>query len=155
MGLSRNVLCPANMHLIGFLNYYGPGEPGGLPSLGSHRVGHDWSDLAVAVIAIYYPFPPVWMQVSTVCVIIIFGKWGTLTCPLVHRSLVPQKMYLQGCIQWTTSKELIWFEPDIDDEVLDFVPVLQWMRLIGMGWGVSVLCMWEGCQLLWSEGRLW
>ena len=24
------------------------GEPGGLPSLGSHRVGHDWSDLAVA-----------------------------------------------------------------------------------------------------------
>ena len=22
------------------------GEPGGLPSLGSHRVGHDWSDLA-------------------------------------------------------------------------------------------------------------
>ena len=26
----------------------GTGEPGGLPSLGSHRVGHDWSDLAVA-----------------------------------------------------------------------------------------------------------
>ena len=24
------------------------GEPGGLPSLGSHRVGHDWSDLAAA-----------------------------------------------------------------------------------------------------------
>ena len=27
----------------------GTGEPGGLPSTGSHRVGHDWSDLAVAV----------------------------------------------------------------------------------------------------------
>ena len=26
----------------------GMGEPGGLPSLGSHRVGHDWSDLAAA-----------------------------------------------------------------------------------------------------------
>ena len=26
----------------------GSGEPGGLPSLGSHRVGHDWSDLAAA-----------------------------------------------------------------------------------------------------------
>ena len=25
-------------------------EPGGLPSMGSHRVRHDWSDLAVAVI---------------------------------------------------------------------------------------------------------
>ena len=27
----------------------GTGEPGRLPSMGSHRVGHDWSDLAVAV----------------------------------------------------------------------------------------------------------
>ena len=27
----------------------GAGEPGGLLSMGSHRVGHDWSDLAVAV----------------------------------------------------------------------------------------------------------
>ena len=30
----------------------GTGEPGGLPSMGSHRVGHDWSDLAAA--AAYY-----------------------------------------------------------------------------------------------------
>ena len=29
----------------------GTAEPGGLPSLGSHRVGHDWSDLAAAVAA--------------------------------------------------------------------------------------------------------
>ena len=27
----------------------GMGEPGGLPSMGSHRVGHDCSDLAAAV----------------------------------------------------------------------------------------------------------
>ena len=27
----------------------GTGEPGGLPSMGSHRVGHDWSDLAAAI----------------------------------------------------------------------------------------------------------
>ena len=26
-------------------------ESGGLPSIGSHRVGHDWSDLAAAVAA--------------------------------------------------------------------------------------------------------
>ena len=26
-------------------------EPGGLPSLGLHRVGHDWSDLAAAAAA--------------------------------------------------------------------------------------------------------
>ena len=30
----------------------GTGEPGGLPSLGLHRVGHDWSDLAAAAAAI-------------------------------------------------------------------------------------------------------
>ena len=29
----------------------GSGEPGGLPSMGSHRVGHDWSDLAAAAAA--------------------------------------------------------------------------------------------------------
>ena len=26
----------------------GTGKPGGLPSMGLHRVGHDWSDLATA-----------------------------------------------------------------------------------------------------------
>ena len=30
----------------------GTGEPGGLPSMGSHRVGHDWSDLAVREVII-------------------------------------------------------------------------------------------------------
>ena len=29
----------------------GTGEPGGLPSMGSHRVGHDWSNLAAAAAA--------------------------------------------------------------------------------------------------------
>ena len=28
------------------------GEPGELPSMGSHRVGHDWSDLAAAAVKI-------------------------------------------------------------------------------------------------------
>ena len=29
----------------------GTGEPGGLPSMGLHRVGHDWLDLAAAAAA--------------------------------------------------------------------------------------------------------
>ena len=29
----------------------GTGEPGGLPSMGSHRVGDDWSDLAAIAVA--------------------------------------------------------------------------------------------------------
>ena len=31
----------------------GTGEPGGLPSMGSHRVGHNWSDLVAAAAAPY------------------------------------------------------------------------------------------------------
>ena len=31
----------------------GTAEPGGLPSMGSHRVGHDWSNLAAAAAAAY------------------------------------------------------------------------------------------------------
>ena len=37
----------------------GTGEPGGLPSMGSHRVGHDWSDLAAVAVA-GYSGPQVW-----------------------------------------------------------------------------------------------
>ena len=32
----------------------GTAEPGGLPSMGSHRVGHDWSDLAAVAAAAYH-----------------------------------------------------------------------------------------------------
>jgi len=37
----------------------GTGEPGGLPSMGSHRVGHDWSDLATAAAVKDMVFPVV------------------------------------------------------------------------------------------------
>ena len=43
----------------------GIGEPGGLPSMGSHRVGHDWSNLAaeavssqLLVLVYFYPVSP-------------------------------------------------------------------------------------------------
>ena len=38
----------------------GMGEPGGLPSMGSHRVGHDWSDFAAVFYCVYvskHPYP--------------------------------------------------------------------------------------------------
>ena len=39
----------------------GTAEPGGLPSMGSHRVGHDWSDLAAVYIEIRASLPwPFW-----------------------------------------------------------------------------------------------
>ena len=40
----------------------GMGEPGGLPSMGSHRVGHDWSDLAIAIaIQVWPKSNPLWL----------------------------------------------------------------------------------------------
>ena len=50
----------------------GTGEPGGLPSMGSHRVGHDWSDLAAAA-ASAIPFGN-HKFVSYVCESISIGK---------------------------------------------------------------------------------
>ena len=40
----------------------GTGEPGGLPSMGSHRVGHDRSDLAATAAA------DVYFSVTHVCI---------------------------------------------------------------------------------------
>ena len=44
-----------NSHILTFCRL-GTGEPGGLPSMGSHRVGHDWSDLAAAAAGFQYIF---------------------------------------------------------------------------------------------------
>ena len=38
----------------------GMGEPGGLPSKGSHRVGHNWSDLAAWNLERWYWFSYLW-----------------------------------------------------------------------------------------------
>ena len=40
----------------------GTGEPGGLPSMGLHRVGHDWSDLAAAAAAATAWFENYWLR---------------------------------------------------------------------------------------------
>ena len=52
----------------------GMGEPGGLPSMGSHRVAHDWSDLVAAAAAIY-TFQCYTLKSSHPC------KYGSLMAP--------------------------------------------------------------------------
>jgi len=42
----------------------GTGEPGGLPSMGSHRVGHDWTDLAAAT---WQADVKVWASTHSLC----------------------------------------------------------------------------------------
>ena len=54
----------------------GMAEPGGLPSMGSHRVGHDWSDLTEAAAAtlyiscswpIYFATKSLYLLISLIC----------------------------------------------------------------------------------------
>ena len=65
---SRDIILPIKVHLVKAMEKEmatyssvlawripGTGEPGGLPSMGSHRVRHDWSDLAAAVKAMVFP----------------------------------------------------------------------------------------------------
>ena len=62
----------------------GTGEPGGLPSMGSHRVGHDWSDLAAAVSSSrFQDHASLQTSVGSVRMlsrIWLIATWGTIVC---------------------------------------------------------------------------
>ena len=66
----------------------GTGEAGGLPSLGSHRVGHDWSDLAAAA-ALNWDVAYSW-QLASMAPLPWFVEgqrvhpWRWLTCAMNH-----------------------------------------------------------------------
>ena len=63
----------------------GTGEPGGLLSVGSHRVGHDWSDLAAAA---------------------EWGKWESGNrCPEYACKLIGGRQHI---IQWML---YLWYKP--------------------------------------------
>ena len=66
----------------------GTGEPGGLPSMGSHRVGHDWSDLAAAAAA--------------VCILLLVQL---LSC--VWLSATPRTAVCQAPLTFTISRNLL------------------------------------------------
>ena len=55
----------------------GTGEPGGLPSMGSHRVRHDWSDLAAALL--YYKRPGVRDDFAS-----FVHKWNPVLNTVLH-----------------------------------------------------------------------
>ena len=58
----------------------GTGEPGGLPSMGSHRVRHDWSDLAAAAAAAAAAAKSTWdvnfLAISSFFTFLFLIKWG-------------------------------------------------------------------------------
>ena len=59
-------------------------EPGGLPSLGSHRVGHDWSDLAAAA-AVMKAFS-FFLMLPLILLTLAAWRPGLQGCALPHSS---------------------------------------------------------------------
>ena len=78
----------------------GMAEPGGLPSMGSHRVGHDWSNLAAAaaaVVAVEHFFSACWTFVllswtGSLCLLI---RELISTKPSTKSSVIPHWFVLQ------------------------------------------------------------
>ena len=61
----------------------GTGEPGGLPSMGSHRVGHDWSNLAAAVKTTFIKNLPSSSHSENWCILLLSSWFHDSTFTLV------------------------------------------------------------------------
>ena len=79
----------------------GTGEPGGLPSLGSHRVGHDWSDLAAAAASDWIASPTQWTWGWANS-----GRWWRTGKPGMLQSMGSQRV---GHNWATKQQQIIWF----------------------------------------------
>ena len=84
----------------------GTGEPGGLPSLGLHRVGHDWSDLAAAILFTYHK-----ETVFNPCTEATNNKFGNhiarISIILSHHCYT-QRMPLRSLNSWCQQHNLEW-----------------------------------------------
>ena len=71
----------------------GMGEPGGLPSLGLHRVGHDWNDLAAAAATV--------LSVAIARIVNAFSVSSTFSRSLAHiSSLYPHSLGKLVLCRW-------------------------------------------------------
>ena len=78
----------------------GTGEPDGLPSMGSHRVGHDWSDLAAAYISLWVIHVEVWQKTIKFCKAIILQFKNKLI--KIKKEAVESTAWLRGAFAlWT------------------------------------------------------
>ena len=98
----------------------GTGEPGGLPSMGSHRVGYDWSDLAAAAAAAADTFNN-------------FQKeWVRRECQRVSSS--KRSKLRQWVMSWWVSDFFEFVAPEVELDPTSSVPtipcgVVEWVQL--------------------------
>ena len=83
----------------------GMGEPDGLPSMGSHRVGHDWSDLAAAASQ---------QQARFLWTCSLLPWWSRVSSPvhwhLMHLTTSDQRTHFMDKEgrQWTCGQDIHW-----------------------------------------------
>ena len=83
----------------------GTGEPGGLPSMGLHRVGHDWSDLAAAA-ADHTSFSKLVICSTRECVCVSaksLQSCPTFCIPVDHSHQAPLSVWLSRQKYWSES----------------------------------------------------
>ena len=83
----------------------GTGEPSGLPSMGSHRVGHDWSDLAASCVKLHL-LQNVNKQLSKWCEWCVSGMLCILYMIFLEMYIEHQKLSPMPEIQYIVMK--IW-----------------------------------------------
>ena len=96
-------------------------EPGGLPSMGSHRVGHDWSDLATAIAVL------LWIFHNNKCCLVT-KSCSTLCNPMEYSLLDPSVhgIYQSRILKWVPF-HLLGDLPDPSME-LRLLCLLHWQR---------------------------
>ena len=142
----------------------GTGEPVGLPSMGSHRVGHDWSDLAAAAAAAVLFVKTLWAVPHVIegnTKTLIFKKFynlatflfnfkrNTWELPLLWASLVAQMVNNPPAVQETQIQSLGREDP-LEKATATYSSILAWRiswteepgRLQSIG-SQSIRCHWS------------
>ena len=90
----------------------GVGEPGGLPSMGSHRVGHNWSDLAAAAaVPSLSPSPLIEFLIKETCVMNTYRRWPWRGRYSVFPVTVPPKGVLGFLMNILPDSHMISVQP--------------------------------------------
>ena len=136
-------------------------EPGGLPSMGSHRVGHDWSDLAAAAhfLLLFWVFVTPWTAahqaslsstISPSLLKLMHALWIDDAIQPSHPLSSPSAsdLSLYQCLSyWGLKKKKICKLPIECHSEWEQGALLTWIVLSGMTFCDPMGCSWQGFSI--------
>ena len=138
----------------------GTGEPGGLPSMGSHRVGHDWSNLAAAADLNLMEWGWVGAQTSVFCASQTCFLWRVPKCMKCHKNkllaFLRRVKETPGGSPACSVGDLGWEDP-LEEGMASHSSILVW----GIPWAEDLLgyspwgCKESHVTEQWSTGNSW